>query len=247
MSILKQYSLQIIFAILAFSFVFTMLGVYDTHALPFYMSFTFWAATMATGIITSVLVTPYLMNKALKGRSAIELIIVGSLIASIPVTIVLTVFNPSFSFNSPLKIWGLQYLYVLIISLIVGGIGYPSLKWLGAFGEKEDIEQAEIRAFLQRLPRRFHSATLYAFSAEDHYLRVYTDKGEDLILLRFADALRELPQTKGLQIHRSWWVHIEAVDAVISENGKKLAHLKNDVKAPISRTYLKDAKEKLSF
>lgn len=39
---------------------------------------------------------------------------------------------------------------------------------------------------------------LLALAAEDHYLRVYTDRGENLILRRFGDALADLAGLDGL-------------------------------------------------
>ena len=247
MAVFKRYGLQIALFILAFGFVFSILGVYDTSGLPFYMRFTFWTATMATGIIASVLVTPLIANRVLKGQHPALHIFVGSLIVSIPVTFVLTIFNPTFSLNSSLIIWATQYGYVLIISLVVGATGYPFMKKIGAFGDVQDLGEKEVAAFLKRLPLKFHTAKFYGFSAEDHYLRVYTDRGEELVLLRFADAIRELSNANGLQIHRSWWVMQEGVKDVQTEAGKKVIVLKSDVKAPISRTYIKPAKQAFSF
>lgn len=247
MAILKRYSWQIVLVILAFGFVFSVLGVYDTYGLPFYMRFTFWTATMATGITASILAAPFVVNRALKGQHVVLQIIAGALVASVPVTFVLTIFNPTFSFNSSLKIWVIQFVYVLIISLVVGAAGYPFMKKIGAFGEVQDRGEIEVAAFLQRLPRKFHTAELYGFSAEDHYLRVYTDRGEELILHRFADATRELSNAKGLQVHRSWWVMQDGVTDIRAEGGKKVIVLKSDVTAPISRTYIKEAKRALAF
>ncbi len=46
--------------------------------------------------------------------------------------------------------------------------------------------------FLDRLPPKLRGGTLYAVQAEDHYLRIRTSKGSDLILMRMADAIAEL-------------------------------------------------------
>ena len=47
---------------------------------------------------------------------------------------------------------------------------------------------------------------LLALEMEDHYLRIHTALGSDLILLRLRDALAELGPSRGRQVHRSWWV-----------------------------------------
>lgn len=246
MTILKQYYWQIALVILAFGFVFSVLGVYDTYGLPFYMRFTFWTTTMATGIIASILPAPFISKYIFKDHHPIYQIVLGSFIASIPVTFVLTVFNPTFSLNSSLKIWIIQFGYVLVISLVVGATGYPFMKKIGAFGHQQGAEddkgEVEVSDFLKRLPIKFHSAELYGFSAEDHYLRVYSNKGEELILLRFADAMKSLSHADGLQVHRSWWVMKNGVADIDTKAGKRVLILKSETQVPVSRTYNKTVK-----
>ena len=65
--------------------------------------------------------------------------------------------------------------------------------------------------FLDRLPLRLRGATIRAVQAEDHYLRLHTDRGSDLILMRLSDAVSELEGLEGARTHRSWWVAREAV------------------------------------
>ncbi len=91
---------------------------------------------------------------------------------------------------------------------------------------------------LDRLPRRLQGAELHAIQAEDHYLRVYTSEGSDLILLRMADALSELDGVSGARTHRSWWVARSAIDSVWRGNGRAELTLKGDIVAPVSRSYL---------
>ncbi len=89
--------------------------------------------------------------------------------------------------------------------------------------------------FLDRLPPKLRGATLHAVEAEDHYLRVHTSKGGDLILMRLGDAIAELEGIEGAQVHRSWWVAKDAVDGVSRANGRVVLQLKGGVTAPVSR------------
>jgi DNA-binding LytR/AlgR family response regulator len=91
--------------------------------------------------------------------------------------------------------------------------------------------------FLERLPLKLRGAEIYAVEAEDHYLRVHTDRGSDLILMRLGDAVSELNGIEGAQTHRSWWVAREAVTGAARGDGRAMLTLKNGVKAPVSRTY----------
>jgi hypothetical protein len=99
-------------------------------------------------------------------------------------------------------------------------------------------------AFLDRLPIRLRTAELYAVQSEDHYLRVHTSAGQELILMRIADAIRELGAVDGLQTHRSWWVATGGLADASRQNGRVVLKLKSGVEAPVSRTYLAAVKEK---
>jgi len=95
-------------------------------------------------------------------------------------------------------------------------------------------------AFRQRLSARRRGARLIAIEAHDHYLRVHTDAGAELITLRFADALDELARAHGLRVHRSWWVAADAIEEVRWSRGSGKVRLVGGVVAPISRTYRSD-------
>ena len=90
--------------------------------------------------------------------------------------------------------------------------------------------------FLDRMPPRFRGARLFAVEAEDHYLRAHTDRGSDLILLRFGDALVELSSLEGAQAHRSWWVARDAVEVVRRFDGCAMLTLKGRLYVPVSRS-----------
>ncbi len=98
--------------------------------------------------------------------------------------------------------------------------------------------------FLDRLPFKLKGAVIRAVSSEDHYLRIHTDRGSDLILMRLSDALTELEGLEGAQTHRSWWVAKDAVRDVSRGDGRATLTLEGGVEAPVSRRYaraLRDA------
>ena len=89
--------------------------------------------------------------------------------------------------------------------------------------------------FLERVPIKLKGSTLYAVEAEDHYLRLRTSKGSDLILMRMADALVELDGIEGAQVHRSWWVARDAVAEVKRADRRVTLVLKDGAEVPVSR------------
>ncbi|NJC40465.1 DNA-binding LytR/AlgR family response regulator [Brevundimonas alba] len=93
--------------------------------------------------------------------------------------------------------------------------------------------------FLDRLPFKLRGGTLHAVESEDHYLRIHTDRGSDLILMRLSDALAELEGLEGAQTHRSWWVARDAVRGVTRGDGRATLTLEGGVEAPVSRRYAK--------
>lgn len=97
--------------------------------------------------------------------------------------------------------------------------------------------------FLDRLPPKLRGATIRAVQGEDHYLRVHTDRGSDLILMRLSDALTELEGLEGAQTHRSWWVAKDAVRDVDRGDGRAVLTLEGGLTAPVSRRYAKALRE----
>lgn len=91
--------------------------------------------------------------------------------------------------------------------------------------------------FRRRLSAKRRDARLIAIEAHDHYLKVHTDAGAELITLRFVDALDELAMAHGWRIHRSWWVAAEAVEGVRWRHGVGELRLVGGLTAPVSRTY----------
>jgi len=97
--------------------------------------------------------------------------------------------------------------------------------------------------FLERLPPKLRGGELYAVESQDHYLRLHTSKGQDLILLRLSDAVAELEGIEGAQTHRSWWVARDAVEHTRRGDGRATLTLKGGVEAPVSRAYARALRE----
>ena len=105
-------------------------------------------------------------------------------------------------------------------------------------------EEAEPDLLAQRLPAQLRGAEILALQAEDHYVRIHTDAGSHLVLMRFADAIA-LAQTAraGHRLHRSWWAAPNAITAIKFTRGSGQAELKGGLSAPVSRTYYPALKE----
>jgi DNA-binding LytR/AlgR family response regulator len=78
---------------------------------------------------------------------------------------------------------------------------------------------------------------IIALKAEEHYTRVYTGKGEALVLMRFRDAVALLEDLGGVQTHRSYWVNPAYVEKVVREGRSSFVQLRTGQEIPISRSY----------
>lgn len=97
--------------------------------------------------------------------------------------------------------------------------------------------------FLERLPEKLKGAELWAVEAQDHYLRLHTSKGRDMILMRLSDAVSELEGLEGARTHRSWWVARAAVVAVERGDGRATLTLVDGLEAPVSRAFAKTLRD----
>lgn len=234
--------------------VFAWLGVYDTSAFPLPERIGYWTLLIAIGVVTSLIVTPLLFEKWLaKFHPAIPIVAAAAII-SIPVTagIIILEARSDGTLTPPIW-WAQQYLYVLVISLILTTGSWAVDRY---HDQKKAAAEAALAAasgttpaaavtstFAERLPVKFRAAQVYAVSAEDHYLRVHTSAGETMLLMRLADAVRELAALEGQQTHRSWWVAKQGLADVAKGDGKVTLKLKSGVEAPVSRTYQKAVKD----
>jgi hypothetical protein len=150
------------------------------------------------------------------------------------------------------------YFHVLTITIVVGGL--PTLWELYRHGvltppppqpplpaameeRTPGTSEPPGNRLLNRLALERRGGIL-ALSMEDHYVRVFTNAGESLILLRLSDAMAEVRDVPGLQIHRSHWVAANAVDRTERlSDGRLRVHLVNGLTLPVSRTFARAVRE----
>jgi DNA-binding LytR/AlgR family response regulator len=232
---------------LALGLTFAWFGVYETSQMPFPERAVYWTGLMAIGVISSLLVSPLVFDRWMPRSHPALQIVVTALLISAPVTIGLFVIASvgrgemqSFGFVS------MQYVYCIVISTLL-----TSAAWVLSRMAQMRAAPARVAAgagattstFLDRLPVRMRAAEIYAVESEDHYLRVHTSAGQELILMRLADAVRELAALEGLQTHRSWWVARQGLADVVKGDGRLTLKLKSGAEAPVSRTYVKTVKD----
>lgn len=131
---------------------------------------------------------------------------------------------------------GLLALNVVVISSIITGV-FQMIDHSEA--EADSVGPAPL---LDRLPFD-KRGPLVALSVEDHYVRVRTTQGEELVLMRLSDAIREVGDTIGLQVHRSHWIAQGQVTAATRKGDGATLTMSDGADIPVSRANLSKLKE----
>lgn len=126
-------------------------------------------------------------------------------------------------------------MYVWVISITISSIG----ALIRSKDASSDSLPQKRAALYERLKPKLRSADIFALAAEDHYVRVITSKGDDLILMRLSDAIKEISPIKGLATHRSWWVSEVGAEKI----KKSEILLPTGQIAPISRSGMKAVRD----
>jgi hypothetical protein len=223
--------------------VMAALGPYRTLDVPDLVRIAYWLVAVSgaglAGILVDLTLGPHIRAFWLR-------IAAVSIVATLPVTPFIYALN-AYMLDLPRRPWLVGQLawQVLVVSLLIMA--------LRALMRRRIVETRTIlvpplpeaeRNFRLRLSARRRGARLVALEAEDHYVRVHTDAGSELVSMRFAEAIEELAQAHGYRLHRSWWVSAEAIEAVRWRRGSGEAQLTGGIVAPVSRscaTALKEA------
>lgn len=167
-------------------------------------------------------------------------LIIGSVLMTLPVTALVWEVS-DLMLGSPANQPHPSDLVFQVFVISFGVMLLRQLAWRGVWTERTAAEgQPPVEdsdPFRQRLSAKRRAARLLAVEAEDHYLRVHTDAGDELITARFSDALVELGRLAGYQTHRSWWVAAGAIEAVRWRRGRGELRLATGLTVPVSRTH----------
>ena len=211
------------------------MGPYGTIEAPEPLRTAYWlVAVIGSGLFG--IVVDSLLARRIRGFWA--RIFVVSLVITPPVTLFIYALN-AVMLDLPRRWWLIPQLawQVLVVMLLL--IALRAALWRRVVETRTvvvpPLPEAE-RAFRMRLSARRRSARLIAIEAEDHYVRVHTDEGSELVLMRISQAVDELAQAHGYRLHRSWWAAADAIEAVKWKRGGGEALLAGGLKAPVSRS-----------
>lgn len=127
-------------------------------------------------------------------------------------------------------------------------LGFPRFRESTGYVEPQTVDVKDLSA--EHHPKHFEPprflrkeptivvTDVVALSAEDHYVRIHTNRGSSLIHYRFSEAVTEMPRELGMQVHRSHWVKKNAINSLWKVgNGHRLS-LGGDMEFPVSNRFI---------
>ena len=218
-----------------------ILGPFGSDDLGWPRVWLYWVGFIALGGMVGFGLG-HILPKLLPQLPDWSIYVIVAATVSVPVTISVVWVNSGFAPSIEVPAAFRVYLFVLVISGFATSVVYVIDRLTGVRGHAgpdfvETSEASASRALLDKLPLNLRQAAIHSLSSEDHYLRVRTDQGEALILMRLSDAVAACEALDGARTHRSWWVARTAVKDAIKGDGRGTLVLRDGTEAPVSRTY----------
>jgi hypothetical protein len=220
----------------------TLTDAFELEALPLGPRFLYWLCLLGMAQFGSLSIRASLDRIQLSRPKLVLAGLLRTVLLSLPVTVAAWLVT-AMALSQPLRAARLPEFFLPVV-LVVAAMVCINLLVQRRPVETHSLDTSpeppqgpQPAAILARLPHKLRAGRLHAVQAEDHYIRLYTSAGSDLVLLRFSDALAELRGLEGAQVHRSWWVARDAVESSRKEDGKFFLLLRDGTKAPVSRTF----------
>lgn len=129
-----------------------------------------------------------------------------------------------------------QVVNVFLIAAILAGIFQTAY---GGWGETAPPSPPKL---LDRLPFD-KRGPLVSLTVEDHYVNIRTTKGQEMVLIRLADAIGEVGDTPGARVHRSHWAAFNQVRSAARKGDGAVLQMAHGPDIPVSRANVAKLKE----
>jgi hypothetical protein len=237
---IRQLSIEI-FIVLTIGLLLGLIGPYGTFESMPGVRIAFWVVTCLVGY---AIFRPFLIVSSwVSEATGLPQLVGGGLalmIAAAPLTYLIALYFSGFDLAGALLWQGLPglYLQVWLIGFVINAVFCITLgranAMQGAGGPALPPEpQIMERSQTAMLPDRI--GAVHALKGEDHYVRVFSDAGEELVLMRLRDAILQFGADNGVQVHRSWWVANSAIGRVTRTGRTAEITLTNGIKVPVAR------------
>lgn len=227
----------------------TILSPFGTDAdLTVPMRFLYWFSVIFGGTAIALTISSAFRRYA-KAKTGLSLVLVRSIqvmAASVPITLLVAIMEKWL--REPMSWAHLPQLFVYVATITAV---ITAASWIvqqhRALRDQLENDQAYIKSqslsnephaitrFHLRLDPLFKYTEILVLKAEDHYLRVSTSKGTQLIRCNLSEAIDELGALDGQRVHRSFWVARSAILAIRRHGNAYRLIMKDGKTAPLSR------------
>jgi hypothetical protein len=227
---------------------FAAIGPFDTDTAPLGARFIYWPAVMIAGAFVILAAERALEHSWPRAAGPVRLVLVTLLATPVQTGVVAVTGVLVFGNRPDFGVYLRLLPAVAIVTLVAAAVMEIARRArrradAAAPAAAGDGEAAPPGPLARYLPARLRRAPLIALQAEDHYVRVHTEAGSDLVLMRFSDALALVENRPGFRLHRSWWAAEAGLEAVHYTRGSGTARLAGGLEAPVSRTWYPALKE----
>ena len=220
-----------------------IVGAFGTGQMPLAMRAGFWGALLGWNILKWQIWFALLIRRPTDWPRTSA---IGAVVLNLPlpfeIALVLRLFG-IVDASDPMQTWGeaLAISMVVFLVLMIAGIHRrPEPAPAPAPAAAATTPPVIAPDGLLARAGIIDPATLQAIEAEDHYCRLHLAGGRSLLVLhRFGDALREVANLDGAQVHRGAWVSAGGV-AVAERDGRRwLLILADGARIPVSASFAK--------
>jgi DNA-binding LytR/AlgR family response regulator len=230
LSLAELSALAVIGAFLA------LIGAFDSDRIDLPRRFIYWVFVLVAGGACGGLIEPWLDGVPALARRPWARAVALTFLMAVPATVIVLATQKVLYGGRLIPHWlAILYLQVVLVCAALVAIAWLARREVQRRAPApEGVAPPGLR---EKLPPRQARARLIAVQAEDHYLRIHTDAGDTLTLMRFTDALAALEGMDGVRVHRSWWVARSAVEEARWSRGRGDLLLAGGLEAPVSRAY----------
>ena len=201
-----------------------------------------WVAYLMLGL-PLLYFTRRIVDRALSTPPWIVSVLLTTAIACLPILFWVEALGLIQGRGLPSSLWDWTYsageVWLIAFSIVAG------IEVCSQLSEKSgghSVEKLEISAKTAPIAgfADGYAGAIYAFCAEGHYTRIYSQSGNLFIHQSFSNVLHASKDLDGVQVHRSWWVAKAAVIDFRRSGSAGEISLINGVRVPVARRRMHD-------
>lgn len=218
-------------------------GPFGTYAaLPLVLRLLYWAVTIGTGMVVGSGVRAF-VSVVLVQLSFRKTALISAALMSLLFTPPMYVFSMMMLRAKAPYLPNFFEVMLFVFSISLGIAAFRktiSPDAARTHAANEPLAPIPVLKPLPRLLQRIDPCLrgdLISISVRDHYVDVLTTGGQSSLLMRLSDAIAEVEDVDGGQVHRSHWVAWSAVQGVERDGAKVLLRMPYGARLPVSRNH----------